>query len=102
MRYTSLGALALMAILMLAAAPARAFEFDSVGSTNPDGSARYTDPDNLFEPKANQAEETEAPNGAAILHGLQLNMSSSGSVPSSSVNAGAMGWTNPQPGRLTH
>jgi hypothetical protein len=86
---------------MLAAAPARAFEFDSVGSTNPDGSARFSDPDDLFEPKANQTEETEPQNGAAILHGLQLNMSSGGSV-SSSVSAGAMGWTNPQPGRLTH
>jgi hypothetical protein len=86
---------------MLAAAPARAFEFDSTGGANPDGSARYTDPDELSEPKSDQ-NETAAPNGAKMLHGLQLNMSSSGSVPSSSVSAGAMGWTNPQPGRLTH
>ncbi len=104
MRFSSLCAFAFVAILLLAPAPARAFQFDSTGGANPNGAAGYVDPDELLEPKVNQnLKETDAaPNGATILHGLQLNMSTSGSVPASSVGAGAMGWTNPQPGRLTH
>ncbi len=58
------------------------------------------DPDELLEPKVDQKQTPTAPNGATILQGLQLNVSGGGM--SSSVSGGAMGWTNPQPGRLTH
>ncbi len=87
---------------MLAPAPARAFQFDSMGGGSPNGAAAYTDPDELLEPKLDQkgVSAAPAPNGATLLQGLQLNVS--GGSTSSSVTGGAMGWTNPQPGRLTH
>jgi hypothetical protein len=100
MRFTSLGAFAFLAILMLAPAPARAFQFDSMGGGSPDGAAAYADPDELLTPKLDQKGVNAAPNGATLLQGLQLNVS--GGSTSSSVTGGAMGWTNPQPGRLTH
>jgi len=100
MRRTSLGVAAVLAIVMVA--PAAAFEFDSTGGSAPGTAAsNLADPyADLYENRASD-EESETPSGAKTLHGLQLNMSGGGRT-SSSVNGGAMGWTNPQPGRLTH
>jgi len=100
MRYLSLGVAAFLAILMVAPLPARAFQFDSTGGANPDGTARYIDPDEALEPKADQM-ESKAPNGVMLGSGLFLNGSVS-SKSNSSVGVPVMGWTNPQPGRLTH
>ena len=101
MRYSSLGVAAFLALLMVA--PATAFEYDSTGGSTPGVGTNYADPLDAMDSKIEgNAEESEAPNGAKVLHGLQLNMSGGSSVSSSAVNAGAMGWTNPQPGRLTH
>ena len=99
MRYTFLGVAAFFAISMMA--PATAFEFDSTGGAVPGGAANYADPyANLYH-KDEKAEETPAPNGTKMLNGLQLSISG-GDRTSSSVSGGAMGWTNPKPGRLTH
>jgi hypothetical protein len=83
-------------------APATAFEYDSTGGSTPGVGTNYADPFDAMDSKVEgNTEDSAAPNGAKILNGLQLNMSGGGSV-SSSVSGGAMGWTNPQPGRLTH
>jgi hypothetical protein len=82
-------------------APATAFEFDSTGGSTPGVGTNYADPFDKIDSKLEgKADESAAPNGATVLQGLQLNMSGGGRT-SSSVSAGAMGWTNPQPGRLT-
>ena len=100
MRYTSLGVAAFLALLMVV--PATAFEYDTTGGSTPGVGTNYADPFDAMDSKIEgKTEESAAPNGAQILNGLQLNMSGGGRV-SSSVSVGAMGWTNPQPGRLTH
>jgi hypothetical protein len=99
MRLTSFGVAAFAACLMLAPMTAGAFEYDSTGGASPGVSTNYADPyADLDEKKANE-EQSEAPNGAKVLRGLQLNMSGGGK--SQSFGGDAMGWTNPQPGRLT-
>jgi len=42
------GLLAICGVAAFAAPAARAFTMDGVGNTNPDGSARYVDPDEKF------------------------------------------------------
>lgn len=99
MRFLSLSVAAILAIMLVA--PANAFEFDSTGGAAPDASAQYADPYASLYNKDEKAEESEAPNGTKMLNSLQLSVSGGGRT-SSSVSGGAMGWTNPQPGRLTH
>jgi hypothetical protein len=89
-------------LALLTAAPAMAFEFDSTGGSTPGAGSNYVDPFDGIDSQLEGKDKTaEAPNGAKILQGLQLNISGGGRT-SSSVNGGAMGWTNPQPGRLTN
>jgi hypothetical protein len=95
----SLSVAAFSAIVMVA--PASAFEFDSTGGSAPGASTQYADPYGIYDDTSAKAEESEAPNGAKRLQGLQMSVSGGGRT-SSSVSGGAMGWTNPQPGRLTH
>ncbi len=100
MRSIAMGVAAVLAIMTVA--PASAFEFDSTGGATPGTSAQFSDPYNLYEGTGIKAgEESEAPNGTKMLNGLQMSVSG-GNRSSSSVSGGAMGWTNPQPGRLTH
>jgi hypothetical protein len=102
MRYTFFGVAAFLAISMVA--PATAFEFDSTGGAAPGAAANYADPYASLYGKDDidgKTEESEAPNGTKMLNGLQLSISGGGRT-SSSVHDPAMGWTNPQPGRLTH
>lgn len=82
-------------------APATAFEFDSTGGSAPGAATNYADPYGIIDDKDVKAEESEAPNGTKMLNGLQLSISGGGRT-SSSVSVPSMGWTNPQPGRLTH
>jgi hypothetical protein len=93
-----LGVAAFSACLMLAPMTAGAFEFDSTGGASPGAAANYADPyADLYEKKAAE-EPSEAPR-AKVLQGLQLNMSGGGKAQS--IGGDSMGWTNPQPGRLT-
>jgi hypothetical protein len=90
---------AVSAIILVA--PASAFEFDSTGGAAPGTSAQYADPyADLYDTGRAKADQLEAPNGTKMLNGLQMSVSGGGRSPSS-VSGGAMGWTNPQPGRLT-
>jgi hypothetical protein len=103
MRQAPLLIAAMLAFALLAPHTALAFEFDSAGSSNPDGSAKYVDPDenlNLSTPSAklDSKSSTDAPGSVTLLPGLYLSGSATG-------NAGlgqSDGWSNPQPGRLTH
>ena len=103
MRQSALLVAAVLAFAMLVPRTALAFEYDFAGSSNPDGSAKYVDPDenlNLSMPKADagSTKSTDAPNSTMLLPGLYLSGSANG-------NAGlgqTEGWMNPQPGRLTH
>jgi hypothetical protein len=104
MRQSALLVAALLAFAMLAPRTALAFEYDSAGSSNPDGSPKFVDPDenlNLSTPKADvgSSKSTDAPsNSTMLLPGLYLSGSANG-------NAGlgqTEGWMSPQPGRLTH
>jgi hypothetical protein len=104
MRQSALLVAAVLAFAMLVPRTALAFEFDSAGSTNPDGTAKFADPDenlNLSTPKvdAGTTKSTDTPpNSTMLLPGLYLSGSANG-------NAGlgqTEGWMNPQPGRLTH
>jgi hypothetical protein len=98
MRNTSLGVAAFLAVLM--AVPAMAFEFDSTGGSTPGVGTNYADPYGMTPSKFDdKADAPEAPNGTRVLQGMQLSVS--GGKTSSSVSGGAMGWTNPQPGRLS-
>ncbi len=103
MRQSALLVAAVLAFAMLVPREALAFEFDSAGSSNPDGSARYVDPDenlNLSTPKADSGstKSTDAPDSMTLLPGLYL----SGSATGNTGLGQADGWMNPQPGRLTH
>jgi hypothetical protein len=90
---------ALLGIIIVA--PASAFEFDSTGGSTPGTSANYADPYGAIDSQLEgKADESEAPSGTKMLNSLQLSVSGGGRT-SSSVSGGAMGWTNPQPGRLT-
>ena len=102
MRQSAFLTAALLAFAMLAPRTALAFEFDSAGSSNPDGSAKFVDPDenlNLGMPKADTgAKSTDAPNTVTLAPGLFL----SGSANTNAGLGQTDAWSNPQPGRLTH
>jgi len=101
MRQSSFLVAALLALMLLAPRPALAFDLQTLGSTNADGSPRYVDPDEALEPKAEHA-GPRAPNGVTFGSDLYFSGGATGSHHSSSVDVPVMGWTNPQPGRLTH
>ena len=104
MRQSAFLIAALLAFAMLVPRTALAFELDSAGSSNPDGSARYVDPDesmNLGTPSVDSKfdQKSSGPtNSVTLLPGLFL----SGSANGNSGLGQTDGWTNPQPGRLTH
>ena len=82
------------ALLSLAtlAHPAFAFDFDSSTSTNPDGTARYADPDD---------KPVGGPLGAVTVT-QGSNFGATTSTPSSSQGSQPLDWTNPAAGRHTH
>jgi hypothetical protein len=100
MRQAPLLIAAMLAFVLLAPHTALAFEFDSAGSSNPDGSAKFVDPDenlNLSTPKAD-SKSTDAPGSVTLLPGLFLSGGATGNAGLGQTD----GWSNPQPGRLTH
>jgi len=101
MRQSSFLVAALLALMVLVPRPALAFDLQTLGSTNADGSPRYVDPDEALEPKLD-GPGSGAPNGVTLGSGLKFSGSVTRSGHSSSVDVPVMGWTNPQPGRLTH
>jgi hypothetical protein len=95
MRHTSLSVAALLAFVMLAPAAALAFDVDTTSGTNPDGSARYSDPDDA---------PLTGPLGAVtVTPGAQFGSGTTdSSSSSSSSSSGDQGWSNTQLGRVTH
>jgi hypothetical protein len=73
------------------ATPAFAFETDSSTSTNPDGTARYADPDD---------KPVGGPLGAVTVT-QGSNFGATTSAPSSSQGSQPLDWTNPTAGRHT-
>lgn len=86
---------ALLTFLMLAPGTALAFDMQTLGGTNPDGSVNYSDPDEKLE---------KAPlgiSGLTVTPGLQFDKSSGTSVPSFN-RPSSEEWQNLMPGgRLT-
>jgi hypothetical protein len=81
---------ALLALAMLAP-PAFAFDIDSSTSTNPDGTARYADPDD---------KPVGGPLGAVTVT-PSSNFGTATSTSSSSQSSQPLGWSNPVAGRHT-
>jgi hypothetical protein len=103
MRQAPLLIAAMLAFALLAPHTALAFEFDSAGSSNPDGSAKYVDPDenlNLGTPSAklDSKSSSDTTTSVPLLPGLFLSGSATGNAGLNQTDA----WSNPQPGRLTH
>ncbi len=112
MRRSSLVAAALLAVSLvglsaLAVPAALAFEFDAQGSSNADGSPKFTDPDeklNLGDSKVEQKFDpmtgsNTTTNTMMLAPGLFL--SGSASANSTNNSGDNLQWQNPQPGRLT-
>jgi hypothetical protein len=85
---------ALLAFVMLAPAAALAFDVDTTSGTNPDGSARYSDPDDA--PLSGPLGSVTVVPGAQFGGGAT---DSSGSSASSSQSD--TGWSNTYLGRVT-
>ncbi len=95
MRHTSLSVAALLAFVMLAPAAALAFDVDTTSGNNPDGSARYADPDD--------APMTGPLGAVTVAPGAQFGSGASDSSGSSASSSGSnQGWSNTQLGRVTH
>jgi hypothetical protein len=94
MRHLSISVAALLALTMLAPA-ALAFDVDTKSGTNPDGSARYADPDDAPLPGLLGAI-------TAVMPGAQFGGSSSDSSSSSAASReSGSSWNSPQLGRVT-
>jgi hypothetical protein len=92
MRKLPILAAALFALAILAP-PAFAFETDSSTSTNPDGTARYVDPDD---------KPLGGPLGTVtVTPHSNFSSGASTSTPSSSQGSQEFDWTNPVAGRHT-
>lgn len=95
MRKSRLLVAALLAFSIAGPGAALAFDVQTLGSTNADGSPRFTDPEASL--------MNSAPNGIdATTSGLSFSKSGGTSVRSFDVPVGGMGWQQMQPiGRLT-
>jgi hypothetical protein len=93
MRHLPISVAALLALMMLAP-PALAFDVDTTSGTNPDGSARYADPDDA---------PLSGPLGAVTMTpGAQFGDSTTNSGGSSSSSSrNDSDWSNTQIGRVT-
>jgi hypothetical protein len=101
MRQSPFFVAALLAFTMLLTGGALAFDIDSVGSTKPDGTPRYADPDenlNLSGPSQSEVGQTGTSKSVTLAPGLYLSGSSTGNGASS----GAAGTSLLPMGRLTH
>lgn len=105
MRQSALIVAAFLAFAVLAPRAASAFEFDAQGSSNPDGSPKFVDPDenlNLGDTSSAQRFDQKMPgmttNTVTIAPGLSL----SGSMSGNGAAQTEPSWTNPQLGRVTH
>jgi hypothetical protein len=91
---------AFLAFTMLLTGGALAFDIDSAGSTKPDGSPRYVDPDenmNLTGSSSEHAPGAATSNSVTLAPGLYLSGSATGNTSSGDAGTGL------QPmGRLTH
>jgi len=94
MRHTPFSVAALLAFVFVAPSAVLAFDVDTTSGTNPDGSARYADPDDAPLP---------GPLGAVtVTPGAQFNGGATGSGGAINPSSGNdPGWNNPEPGRLT-
>ena len=92
MRHLPLCVAALLA-LMMGAPAALAFDVDTTSGTNPDGSARYSDPDD--------APLSGPLGGVTVTPGAQFGGSATDSSSSSSSIRNNGDWSNTQLGRVT-
>jgi hypothetical protein len=106
MRQSSRLAAAVLALALFGSPAAFAFEFDAQGSSNPDGSPKFVDPDenlSLSDSKTEQKFDQKTgttTNTMTLAPGLFLSGSVSGNNGGSSF--AEPNWQNLQPGRLTH
>jgi len=87
---------ALLAFVLAGSGTALAFDVQTLGGTNPDGSSKYADPDEKFD------KSPLGDSGVAITRGLNFGKTTGASVPSYN-QAPDNGWQHLAPiGRLTH
>ncbi len=88
---------ALLAFVLAGSGAALAFDVQTLGTTNPDGSARYADPEERLE-----RAPLGAMGGISVTPGLQFGKSPGTPVPSYNQSPDN-GWQHLAPiGRLTH
>jgi hypothetical protein len=93
MRHLPLGVAALLAFVIVAPSASFAFDVDTTSGTNPDGSARYSDPDDA---------PLSGPLGSVtVTPGAQFGGSATDSSSSSSSIRNNGDWSNTQLGRVT-
>ncbi len=94
MRHIPFSVAALLAFVIVAPSAALAFDVDTKSGTNPDGSARYTDPDD--------APMTGPLGNVTVTPGAQFGGSSTDSSSSSAASSeSGSSWNSPQLGRVT-